>query len=122
MTQRKSQLVAEIPWIGPRLGHRSPSDSAYVPIAGALNPVFAKAFSVAFIPVLRDGEAGGGRFVPADRRGALRLASEVAQLVQVESDGYGWFVLQAKASWWEKVDGVLVVLLYDTSPEIGHGS
>jgi len=108
----KPAYKAELPWAGPVLGHYDDSDA--ILISGAVDPARGKASLVLFVPVTRNGD--GKRFERAP-------GSEPAfKSRNVQSDGNGWFTVDAERSWWretvngKQAEGLLVVLLYETSP------
>lgn len=96
------RYLAQLPWIGPILGHLSGSGQELY-IGGGADPLLGEALAAAFVPVVCQGE----HFVRAPSRGWVR---------PIRGDGSGRFRLRARTEWWQAgIDGVLMILLYDRS-------
>jgi len=103
------RFVAKPFWIGPIIA------SAYagggnqpIAISGQVDPGQGKAQAAGLVPVMKKD----GLFFAADKAGKKVDLKAVARLLDVPSDGDGWFTLEAEAEWWDGVYGVLVVLMY----------
>lgn len=72
-------------------------------------------FAAAAVPVV----VHEGRLVPGNSNGEPSTI-EVARLYEVQVDGSMAFQLEAEASWWTGVEGVLMALLYDL--DMGQGT
>ncbi len=112
---------AALPWIGPIVGAvpADATDGARFPLAGAVDPALMLAFGAAFIPVVEIDK----QFVPANRDGEQGSVKDVAWVQPAERDPHGWFRISAPVERWRgRIDGVLVVLLYNESRDLGAGT
>ena len=96
---------AVLPWLGPVLGPWQEGDPV-VPVGAVSDPVLGKALAVAFVPVRRARE----RLDPVRRGDAI-----VAWLAPCHGDKDGCLRIDAPRAWWDGVDGVLMLLVYDYS-------
>ena len=105
-SDNRVKFFAEICWLGPIIGVSALRDGMpKVRIAGAENPALGKCFGAALVPVKTEG---------------LKFRGDVAQSTEIKSDQYGWFHVDARASLWDGVEGVLVILLYNQSSKLEY--
>ena len=111
------KFLAEVCWLGPIIG--APTLRAdgvrEVRIAGAENPALGKCFGAALVPVKAEGLYFRPKVAHLDPKEVAQL-----ELKEIKSDRYGWFDIDALASWWDGSEGVLVVLLYNQSSELAY--
>jgi hypothetical protein len=106
------RYIARVPWLAPSAGDPYPKGAPkWRSVQGGSTPALGEPLVAAFIPVVNTS----GRLAPADPTGAPSSVDNVGWVQASKIDRECVFRIEAPATGWNGVHGVLLVLIYDQS-------
>jgi hypothetical protein len=118
---RAPQYFGRLPWRGPIVGERYMQDAReFIRLCVGSDPFFGNAAAAAFLPVSEC--ACGQQYCAARPDGAGGSLDDIGWFHYLDAESGEGPPLSVPTEWWQgKVAGVLVILLYDQSPELARG-